>query len=72
MLECREMEGKPVRVRFRCQMTGCRCETIVTGRVSVREEGKLYEYTSGDTCPECGHKLFSKHRPAGELPAERS
>jgi len=69
MLECIEMEGKPVRVRFRCQMTGCRCETKLDARVFVREEGRFYEYKSGPNCPECGHKLFSKHRPAGELPA---
>ena len=70
MLECIEMEGTPVKVRFRYQTTGCPCETILAARVSVREEGKkFYEYASGPNCPECGHKLFSKHRPAGELPA---
>ena len=51
-------------------MTGCRCETILPARVSVREEGKFYQYAAGPNCPECGHKLFSKHRPAGELPAQ--
>ena len=69
MLECIQVEGTPVKVRFRCQMTGCRCETILSGRVFVREEGKFYEYTAGPDCPACGHKLFSKHRPAGELSA---
>jgi DNA-directed RNA polymerase subunit RPC12/RpoP len=52
-------------------MTGCRCETKLDARVFVREEGRFYEYKSGPNCPECGHKLFSKHRPAGELPAEK-
>jgi DNA-directed RNA polymerase subunit RPC12/RpoP len=62
------MEENPVKVRFRCLMTGCPCETILPARVSVREEKKFYQYASGPNCPECGHKLFSKHRPAGELP----
>lgn len=69
MVEYLGMEGKPVKVRFRCQATGCPCETVLAARVSAGEEGKkLYQYASGPNCPECGHKLFSKHRPAGELP----
>ena len=32
----------------------------------VREESRLFEYRESNECPQCGHRLFAKHRPVGE------
>jgi len=61
-----EGQGQPVNVRFACQATGCSCEVVLKARMIVREESRLYEYRESTNCPNCGHRLFAKHRPVGE------
>jgi DNA-directed RNA polymerase subunit RPC12/RpoP len=62
------MEGAPVNVRFSCQATRCNCEIVVQARMIDRQGSRLYEYSIGNECPRCGHRIFGQHRPTGETP----
>jgi len=66
--EKRSMEGATVNVRFACQATNCFCQVVLQAKVIVREASRLYEYHEmGAACDRCGHKLFGRHRPIGEV-----